>query len=260
MSVSAPPFLSQTSYAPRPAPVRTEAAPRPERGHRPWFYIRIALAALLCASAVLALQHLPLASSLARLVQWARSTGLAGMAVYGLFSVLLAVFLLPITPAIIGAGFAFGPWKGALLMAASMTAASLASLFIARNIGRDFAERHLRAHPHLETLLHTLERGGFKFLFLLRLALHLPFGLTNLALGLTRVPLRSYMPATTLGVFPGALLFCYAGSLITNAQDILRDPTSLGRMGSAWHWTGLGLTLVASIYFSFIAKREFARR
>jgi uncharacterized membrane protein YdjX (TVP38/TMEM64 family) len=82
----------------------------------------------------------------------------------------------------------------------------------------------------LEKLNRELEARGLNYLLFLRLVPLFPFFLINLAAGLTRLPLRTFVIGTMVGIIPGGFVYCNAGaslSTITSLREIA-SPRVLG--------------------------------
>ena len=64
----------------------------------------------------------------------------------------------------------------------------------------------------MERIRPGLERDGFSYLLALRLIPLFPFWLVNLAPALVRMPLRTFVGATLLGIVPGTFVFASVGA------------------------------------------------
>lgn len=117
------------------------------------------------------------------------------------------------------AGAGFGFWKGVLIVyPATMMSAALGHL-----AGRAIGERVMPRLP--ERLKSVIARAserlgsaslsgseGFLFLVGLRLSPLFPFGVLNLAMGMVRVPLPTYLLSTFVGIFFDVFLLNLIGS------------------------------------------------
>lgn len=106
-----------------------------------------------------------------------------------------------------GALFGFG-WGLLLVSFASTLGATLAFL-IARRLLRDTIARRFRRQ--LAALDRGIERDGAFYLFTLRLVPVFPFFVINLAMGVTRLPTRTYYWVSQLGMLPGTAVYVNAG-------------------------------------------------
>ncbi|MBT1071340.1 TVP38/TMEM64 family protein [Pelotalea chapellei] len=84
----------------------------------------------------------------------------------------------------------------------------------------------------LERINSELEARGLNYLLFLRLVPLFPFFLINLAAGLTRLPLSTFVLGTVLGIIPGGFVFVNAGAslaTVTTTSDIA-SPRVLGSL------------------------------
>lgn len=130
--------------------------------------------------------------------------------VYALLSTLPA----PTSLLSIAAGAVFGLGAGLFsVMVGAVLGATLAFGAV-RVLGRDLV-RGLE-NERIEYLDAEVARNGFLAVLLARLVPLFPFSSVNYAFGLTSVPLRSYVAATTIGIIPGATAYVAAGAYGTD--------------------------------------------
>jgi uncharacterized membrane protein YdjX (TVP38/TMEM64 family) len=115
-----------------------------------------------------------------------------------------ASWLLTIT-----AGVLFGRWLGTGAAALGATAGATLAFLTSRYLFRDLVQRWLG--DRLEPIHRGIEKDGAYYLFTLRLVLAFPFFLINLAMGLTRMPTRTFAWVSLLGMLPGAFLYANVG-------------------------------------------------
>jgi uncharacterized membrane protein YdjX (TVP38/TMEM64 family) len=146
------------------------------------------------------------------------------------FLVYVAVTALSLPAAAVltlAAGALFGRWLGtAVASLASSVGATLAFL-LSRYLFRDWVQR--RFGGRLEAINRGIERDGAYYLFTLRLVPAVPFFLVNLGMGLTRMPARTFLWVSLLGMLPGTFLYANAGTAlatINSPRDVL-SPTVL---------------------------------
>ena len=202
---------------------------------------------------------LPVNQWVLRLVDWIRVAGAIGVGIYAVSYVASTLLLIPGSVLTAGAGFAYGPFWGTLLVSpVSVLAATLAFL-LGRSAARGWISRRMEAQPRFAAIDEAIEESGFKIVLLLRLSPLFPFNLLNYGLGLTRVRLRDFVVASFLGMFPGTLLYVYLGSLVPSAGEMLSggQPTA-GPFGRALYWGGFLATIVVTILITRIARRALA--
>ena len=131
-------------------------------------------------------------------------------ACYFLLYVVVASLSLPGAAVLtIAGGALFGLLLGTVVVSfASAAGATLACLFSRYVIGGwvqgKFGER-------AERINEGIAREGPFYLFFLRLIPLFPFWLINLAMGLTRMPLRTFYWVSQLGMLPGTIVYVNAG-------------------------------------------------
>lgn len=213
----------------------------------------LAVAAL--AMIVLAMVVLPVGRWTADVVVWVRGAGALGMLAFGALYVGAALVLLPGSALTLGAGLAYGPLVGVLIVGpVSVLAATLAFL-IARGVGRRWVERRVAADPRFARLQRALAARGFRIVLLLRLSPLFPYSLLNYGLGLSGLRTRDYVLASAIGMLPGTILYVYLGSLMTNvsalASGTLPDG---GPWRTALYWGGLACSIAAALVITRIAR------
>ena len=97
-----------------------------------------------------------------------------------------------------------------------------------------------------------LARRGLNYLLFLRLVPLFPFFLINLAAGITRLPLRTFVIGTFFGIIPGAFVYVNAGSSLAKIDSIssIASPQILASFAL------LGLfALLPALYSRFTGNR-----
>jgi uncharacterized membrane protein YdjX (TVP38/TMEM64 family) len=150
----------------------------------------------------------------------------------------------------LAAGAIFGSILGTVyaVMAASI-GATLAFL-VTRYLLRDIVLK--RFGDRLEGMNRELEQRGFNYLLFLRLVPVFPFFLINLAAGLTRLPLRTFMLGTLLGIIPGGFVFVNAGASLATITSIsgIASPRVLGSFAL------LGLFALLPVLYNKLTRRQ----
>ncbi len=221
--------------------------------------LRIGLGVLAFGGLFAGAKLLPVNEWLLGLVGWIRGAGALGMAVYSGVYILSAVLFLPGSVLTLGAGFAYGPVKGLLLVSPVSVAAATAAFLLGRSAARGFVARRVERDARFAAIDRAIGESGFKIVLLLRLSPIFPFNLLNYALGLTRVRLGTYALASWAGMLPGTFLYVYLGSLVTSAAELLS-----GKRPQAGPWEqvlffgGLAATLAVAVVVTRIARRALA--
>lgn len=193
------------------------------------------------------------------LVEWIRGAGAAGVGVFAAAYVTATALLLPGSVLTLGAGFAYGPIVGTLLVSPISILAATVSFLLARFVARGWVSRKVARDPRFSAIDAAVGTSGFKIVALLRLSPVLPFSALNYALGLTRVSLRDYVLGSWLGMLPGTVLYVYLGSLVTSASELASGSRpDAGPWGRVLYWGGLAATLLVTVVLTRVAKRALA--
>jgi len=138
--------------------------------------------------------------------------GVLGMAAFILLYVGATVAFLPGSILTLGAGAAFGVWKGFALVSAGSTLGACAAFLVGRFLIRERIEKRLTAYPSFAAVSGAVGSQGWRVVLLTRLSPLLPFNLLNYAYGVTRVGFWEYAAASWAGMLPGTLLYVYLGA------------------------------------------------
>lgn len=133
------------------------------------------------------------------------------------FAVYVAVYSAAIVFAVPGAvvftmfgGFLFGWLFGALGGILGSTLGGMITVLIGgASIGASLQNAAL---PRFQKFAKGFRDGAFGYIVLLRLIPVVPYIAINVAAGLFRVPLRTFVPATAIGIAPIAFCFGFIGS------------------------------------------------
>jgi uncharacterized membrane protein YdjX (TVP38/TMEM64 family) len=199
---------------------------------------------------------LPVNEWLLKLVERIRDMGGVGAAVFVAAYVAATVLLLPGSILTLGAGFAYGPVYGTLLVMLASNMGAILAFLLGRTVLRDRVARRISSDARFSAVDAAVGAQGFRVVLLLRLSPLFPFNLLNYALGLTRVRLRDYVLASVPGMFPGTLLYVYLGSLVTSVSQLTsgQRPDS-GPWGRVLFWGGLVATIAVTVLITRIARR-----
>ena len=204
----------------------------------------------------LAMKFLPVQQWLRSFNDWVGQMGVAGIFIFiGVYAV-ATVLLAPGAILTIGAGFAFGLWKGFLAVSAGSTLGAALAFLVARFIARDRVEAIAKGNEKFRNIDNAIGRQGAKLVFLLRLSPVIPFNLSNYLYGLTGVKFWPYVLASWIGMMPGTLLYVYIG---TAGKAAVSAAAGGEAMKHGWqYWTfmsvGLAATIVVTIWVTKIAR------
>ena len=127
------------------------------------------------------------------------------------------------------AGALFGLWQGLLIVSFASTLGALLSMFSSRFLLQDWVQQHFG--QRLAGIEAGLARDGAFYLFALRLVPVFPFFLINLAMGLTKLPARTFWWVSQFGMLPGTLVYVNAGREL-GQLDSLGGILSPGLLGA----------------------------
>ncbi|MEE8291422.1 MAG: VTT domain-containing protein [Candidatus Tectomicrobia bacterium] len=181
--------------------------------------------------------------TLAQIAHWVGRLGWWAPAIYLALWLVVPVLCLPGAPLGLAAGALFGPVRGSLYTLVGATAGATLALLVARYLAGDWAAR--RVSGRLGRLMQGVEAEGWRFVACVRLVPLLPFNLLNYALGLTRIPLQSYIIATFLGMLPGTVAYVYLGYA---GREALAGSPGLVSKGLGALGLLVAVTLVPAMY------------
>lgn len=211
-------------------------------------WLRLALLVLIVAGAVLALVYRQQLSA-ERLQAWIAALGVWGPLAYmGVYAV-GTLFVAGAALTLVG-GALFGPVWGVLyVLVGSVSGATLAFL-VARYLAADWVERH--THGVLRQVKEGVEAEGWRFVAFTRLVPLFPFILLNYALGLARIPLRTYVVTSALFMLPGIAGYVYLG--YAGREALLGGPDALRKI--LWAVA----VFAALVFLPLLVRRIRARR
>src|SRR5437667_10363515 len=126
----------------------------------------IALIAIVIAL-FLAMRFLPVQEWLRRFNSWVAEMGTTGILIFiGVYAV-ATVLLAPGSILTIGAGFAFGLWKGFLAVSAGSTLGAALAFLVARFVARDKVEAIAERNDKFRNIDNALGKQGAKLVVML---------------------------------------------------------------------------------------------
>ncbi|MGL3662841.1 FAD-dependent oxidoreductase [Pseudomonas aeruginosa] len=115
-------------------------------------------------------------------------------------------------------GALFGLLGGTLLTSFASTLGATLAMLSSRYLLRGWVQA--RFGQRLAGIDQGIAREGATYLFALRLVPVFPFFLINLAMGLTRLPVRTYWWVSQLGMLPGTLVYVNAGRELGELESL----------------------------------------
>jgi uncharacterized membrane protein YdjX (TVP38/TMEM64 family) len=204
----------------------------------------------------LAMRFLPVQQWLRNFNDWVGHMGATGIFVFIVVYVVATVFMAPGSILTIGAGFAFGLWKGFLAVSAGATLGASLAFLVARFIARDKIAAIAQRYEKFQRIDSAIGKQGAKLIFLLRLSPLIPFNLSNYFYGLTGVKFWPYVLASWIGMMPGTFLYVYIGTAGKAAVSAAAGDEAMKQGWQYWTFLGIGLaaTVVATIWVTKIAR------
>src|SRR5205809_7725334 len=204
----------------------------------------------------LAMKFLPVQQWLKSFNDWVGQMGLAGIFIFIAVYAAATVLLAPGAILTIGAGFAFGLWKGFLAVSGGATLGATLAFLVARFVARDKIEAMARRNTKFQWIDNAIGQQGAKLIFLLRLSPVIPFNLSNYFYGLTAVKFWPYVLASWIGMMPGTFLYVYIG---TAGKAAVASAGGGATLKHGWqYWTflcmGLAATIIVTIWVTKIAR------
>src|SRR5215471_17209741 len=200
----------------------------------------IALLTLIIAL-FLVMRFLPVQQWLGSFNDWVGHMGAAGVFVFILVYALATVLMAPGSILTIGAGFAFGLWKGFLAVSAGATLGASLAFLVARFIARDKIEAIAQRNEKFRKIDNAIGKQGAKLIFLLRLSPVIPFNLSNYFYGLTSVKFWPYVLVSWIGMMPGTFLYVYIGAASKAAVAAAAGGEAMNHGWQYWTLLSVGL-------------------
>lgn len=150
----------------------------------------------------------------------------------------------------LAAGALFGAIQGTVYAVISATLGATLACLVTRYLLREAVQARFGAR--LAGVERELESRGLHYLLFLRLVPIFPFFLINLAAGLTRLPLRTFIVGTLIGIIPGGFVYVNAGASLASVNR-LEDVLSARVLGA---FTLLGLLALAPAIYAKLRHRQ----
>jgi uncharacterized membrane protein YdjX (TVP38/TMEM64 family) len=217
---------------------------------------RIAVLVVILMALFLAMRFLPVQQWVRSFNDWVGQMGTVGILVFIVVYALATVLLAPGSILTIGAGFAFGLWKGFLAAWTGATLGASLAFLVARFVARDKIESVAKRNEKFRKIDNAIGKQGAKLIFLLRLSPVIPFNLSNYFYGLTAVKFWSYVLASWIGMMPGTFLYVYIGAASKAAVTAAAGGEAVKHGWQYWTFLGVGFvaTVIVTIWVTKIAR------
>jgi uncharacterized membrane protein YdjX (TVP38/TMEM64 family) len=222
--------------------------------------LKLIVLGLVVIGLLVAMKFLPVQQWLKSFNDWVSQMGVAGIFIFIGVYVAATVLLAPGLILTIGAGFAFGLWKGFLAVSAGATLGAALAFLVARFVARDKIEAMAKGNDKFRKIDTAIGKQGAKLIFLLRLSPVIPFNLSNYLYGLTSVKFWPYVLASWIGMMPGTLLYVYLGTV--GKVGLEASKGGGGRSPAEYAFLGVGLiaTVIVTVIVTRVAKRALKEK
>lgn len=132
-----------------------------------------------------------------------------------------ALFLPGALALTVAGGMMFGAFSAALYANIGATTGAVLAFLAARFVIGGWVQERFKEQLH--QFNHELSQRGHNYLLILRILPIAPFFVINYCAGLTKIPLKTFVWTTFVGMVPGSLIYAYIGEqlrYINAASDI----------------------------------------
>ncbi len=145
--------------------------------------------------------------------EWIKAQGVAGVFVFAIVDVAIAVLLLaPSELMWVAAGVLFDVWGAPLVLVSSVVASQVAFL-LSRHALRPKVRLVLAKRPLLRAIDAAIGSQGWQVAILLRLNVLVPFNFQSYFFGATDIGLVPYTITTLFGIIPFTAMYVYLGTV-----------------------------------------------
>ncbi len=127
-------------------------------------------------------------------------------------------------------GFIYGSFMGTIYVFIGATLGALLTFMSGRSLLRNWIQSRLNSFPKLQSIEKSIADEGLRLVILSRLSPVFPFGLLNLAYGLSEVTIKDFLIGL-IAILPGTFVYCSLGSLaieVSKFQQVIDHREDLG--------------------------------
>ncbi len=189
--------------------------------------------------------------------QWLRDNWGSGVILYLFGTLLLCGFaLLPTNVIGIVGGWAFSFELGILILMITVVGAATISFKINSRISGDRLPDVAGKHPRAEAIYRSLLGENFwrttLIVFLIRLSVVMPFAFTNFLMASAKVPLKSFLLGTAVGMLPRSTAMVLVGAGLSEL--------TLENSGDSYVLImGIAATVFSAVLIAVISRRALDR-
>jgi uncharacterized membrane protein YdjX (TVP38/TMEM64 family) len=175
-----------------------------------------------------------------------------------LIYIVASVILAPCSLLTIASGFIFGVVWGTVWVSVGSVLGASAAFLVGRYFARDWVEKKTAGNKNFQAVDKAIASGGLKIVTLIRLSPLFPYNLLNYFFGVTKVPFRTYVLGSWIGMLPGTIMYVYIGYLGRVAADTVGEKTDLATKSLTV--VGFVLTVIVTIMVTKAAKKALAEQ
>ncbi len=180
-----------------------------------------------------------------------------GLFVFIIFYAAWVTLLLPGSWLSMFAGLVYGKFLGSLLVFLGAFSGAILTFSLCRIFLSKLALSKIESSSRLKFIQNVSSKQGLLFILMTRLSPLFPFGLLNLAYGVSNISFRRFMLGL-IGILPGTILYCSLGALagdITRFSSILESKDDL--FSFSYSLLGILSTLGVVLFLGRAAKNTF---
>lgn len=213
-------------------------------------FLKPGLILLAILGVFLALEFTGAGDFLKDVVQKIEGLGVWGPILFVVIYILSALFLIPASAITLGAGLAFGLWKGFIYTSVASTLAAAAAFLAGRYLFRKKVEKKIADDENFSAIYAAVEEEGWKTVALSRFSPVFPYTFLNYAFGLTKVRFWPFVLSSWIAMMPGTFLYVYLGALGNEASGGGSTAKTIFLV------VGLIATVVVTVLITKTAKRK----
>jgi uncharacterized membrane protein YdjX (TVP38/TMEM64 family) len=175
-----------------------------------------------------------------------------------LIYIVSSIILVPCSALTILSGFIFGVVWGTVWVSIGSVLGASAAFLVGRYFARHWVERKTADNRNFQAVDKAIESGGLKIVTLIRLSPLFPYNLLNYFFGVTKVPFRTFVLGSWIGMLPGTIMYVYIGHLGRVAADTVGEKTDLATRSLTV--VGFIVTVVVTIMVTRAAKKALAEQ
>ena len=220
---------------------------------------RAVVAGVLLIVILIAFGTLPLTRWLDAAGLWIQANPATGGAIFLVIFAAGGALMIPGSLLTMSGGYLFGLYGGVVLVSIGSALGAVAACFVSRNLAREWLAQKFESDPRFHAIDTAIESRGLFIVLLTRLSLLIPYNVLNMVFGLTRVPYRTLMFGTWIGMLPAVVLYVYLGSIAKNVGQLISGELQAGMAGRVLFLVGLAAVVVATAVIHRTATRALKR-